>query len=261
MRSFSVANNIFIKDLFSNINSINYWLYKVDDYEFYVPNYGYLLLVDSRFLDIENYPTINGNYDNHLQLINGNEQKFKMPFIGNNDPNWYAGDITQVDNFNTIFKNVINELLTEQVLTNAYSNEIGNKLSAINNDLNANANMELKDILGKHFGELLHNRIGTSILKSEKDNLPFGVTSDITPGKLIVYQKRYDEYYWGVIVGNEDANGKVDIMTRDSNNRPVVSNEFVSNILHYPSNLSVEQNKVNNVKLTPDGLLETYSLE
>jgi hypothetical protein len=259
IRSFSVANNIFIKDLFSNINSINYWLYKVDDYEFYVPNYGYLLLVDSRFLDIVNYPTINGNYDNHLQLINGDEQKFKMPFIGNNDPNWYAGDTTQLDNFNIIFKNVINELLTEQVLTNAYSNEIGNKLNAINNDLIAN--MELKNILGKHFGELLHNRIGTSILKSEKDNLPFGVTSDITPGKLIVYQKRYDEYYWGVIVGNEDANGKVDIMTRDATNRPLVSNEFVSNILHYPSNLSVEQNKVNNLKLTPDGLLETYSLE
>ena len=182
-----------------------------------------------------------------------------MPFIGNNVQNWYAGDTTQVDDFNTIFKNVINELLTEPVLTNAYSNEIRNKLRAINNDLNPN--MELKDILGKHFGELLHNRIGTSILKSEKDNLPFGVTSDITPGKLIVYQKRYDEYYWGVIVGNEDVNGKVDIMTRDGNNRPLVSNEFVSNILHYPSNLSVEQNKVNNVKLTPDGLLETYSLE
>ena len=119
---------------------------------------------------------------------------------------------------------------------------IQTKINQIDTDLQND--LQLKDILGKHFPELLHNRIGTPLLKSERDNLSFGITSDITPGKLVAYQKRYDEYYWGVIV-EEETNGKVKVATRDFNGNITIDHngQFVSNLTSYPSNIHVEQDK------------------
>ena len=45
--------NFFIKDL--NIKNINsYWIYNVGGVDFYIPNYGYLLLVDHSYSNDEN---------------------------------------------------------------------------------------------------------------------------------------------------------------------------------------------------------------
>lgn len=268
MRNFSLKNNIFIKDLFSNSNSVHYWLYKIDDYDFYVPNYGYLLLVDSRFVDVVDYSFILDK-DDYLKEESGKKQIFKITEIGKNSNSLrYRGYITNLDasiladgtldSFKDIVRKLIDELTTGDIV-NSMSDYIKNKLTNLRTEL-GNSNLKLKQLLGKHFGDLLHNRIGTQLLKSERDNLSFGVTSDITPGKLVVYQERFDEYRWGVIVGEEE-NGKVAIMSRDNNNKPNERNEFVSNVFSYPHTLNVEQDKNNNVKLTPDGLLETYRLE
>lgn len=247
MRNFSISNNVFIKDLFMNTNSINYWLYKIGEYNFYVPNYGYLLLIDSRYVDVN---TTNNLID-YTEFEN-QQQKFKI----NNLRGLVSGDLTGILDMKDVIRDVLNELLSTP-LFDSMSTNIQNKVTNIQFEL---ATKNLIEIIGKHFGELLNNRIGTPILKSEKDNLPIGVSSDITQGKMVVYQKRYDEYYWGVIVGDEEG-GKVNVMTRDDSNNPVVSNQFVSNLITYPKHLRVEQDKNNNVKLTPDGLLETYTLE
>ena len=270
IRNFSLKNNIFIKDLFSNSNSVHYWLYKVDDYNFYVPNYGYLLLVDSRFVDVVDYSSIPDKND-YLKEESGKQQIFKIPQIGKingllrtgyvNDSNTAIGmPQGTIENFKNVTSELIDSLINGNI-QNSMSDNIKTKLLDLQTDLNSpDHNHNLKQLLGKHFGELLNNRIGTPILKSEKDNLPLGVSSDITPGKMVIYQKRYDEYYWGVIVG-EEKEGKVDIMTRDNSNKPVVLPQFVSNLISYPKHLRVDQDKNNNVKLTPDGLLETYRLE
>jgi len=61
-RDFSLANNVFIKDL--NVDpasgGIGHWKYRINGIDFYVPNYGYLVLIDS------SYPEANmdGEVDN-----------------------------------------------------------------------------------------------------------------------------------------------------------------------------------------------------
>jgi len=50
-RNFTIQRNVFIKDLFVNTN-IGYWIYKIDDVEYYVPNYGYIVVIDSSYDDI-----------------------------------------------------------------------------------------------------------------------------------------------------------------------------------------------------------------
>lgn len=51
-RDFSLENNVYIKDLNVESNStsnIGYWKYRVNNVDYYVPNYGYLVMIDSRF--------------------------------------------------------------------------------------------------------------------------------------------------------------------------------------------------------------------
>lgn len=53
-RNFSLQNNVFIKDLnveTGNSGNNGYWKYRVKGIDFYVPNYGYLLMIDSSFPD------------------------------------------------------------------------------------------------------------------------------------------------------------------------------------------------------------------
>ena len=53
MERFSLENNIYIKDIFSDPNAVGSWIYKVDNVEYYVPNFGYILMIDSKYADIE----------------------------------------------------------------------------------------------------------------------------------------------------------------------------------------------------------------
>ena len=60
---------------FSN-PSIGHWIYKVGDIEFYIPNYGHVLVFDSRYVDIHNEliecedPCDDGDYTKcHLKFL------------------------------------------------------------------------------------------------------------------------------------------------------------------------------------------------
>jgi hypothetical protein len=64
-RDFSLENNVYIKDLNAEANStsnIGYWKYRVNNIDYYVPNYGYLLMIDSRF------PEFNMDEDDTVSL-------------------------------------------------------------------------------------------------------------------------------------------------------------------------------------------------
>ena len=53
IRDFSIENNVFIKDLFANSNNLGHWEYRVGDVNFYVPNFGYLVLIDTRYKTVD----------------------------------------------------------------------------------------------------------------------------------------------------------------------------------------------------------------
>jgi hypothetical protein len=57
--NFSVTNNVFIKDLYKHPSETKHWIFKVNGVEYYVPNYGHLIVIDSRYTDIlPKIPTI-----------------------------------------------------------------------------------------------------------------------------------------------------------------------------------------------------------
>ena len=53
LKNFSIENNVYIKDIFTDPNAVGSWIYKVDNIEYYVPNFGYILMLDSKYADID----------------------------------------------------------------------------------------------------------------------------------------------------------------------------------------------------------------
>jgi hypothetical protein len=77
IENFSLENNIFIKDIFTDYNSIGSWIYKVDGINYYIPNYGYILMIDSKFSDVEINKAVNSDttksINDNLNSINLND--------------------------------------------------------------------------------------------------------------------------------------------------------------------------------------------
>ena len=71
----SLQDNFYIKDL--NIKNINsYWIYNIDGIDFYIPNYGYLLLIDHSYKNNNEYKII-------AKQFNDNSVDIKNCFINN----------------------------------------------------------------------------------------------------------------------------------------------------------------------------------
>jgi hypothetical protein len=61
---FALKNNVYIKDLRHDGQNVGIWKYIYNGIEYYVPNYGYLLLIDSNFAEIQsNWNPLKKNYD------------------------------------------------------------------------------------------------------------------------------------------------------------------------------------------------------
>ena len=73
----------------------------------------------------------------------------------------------------------------------------------------------------------------------------------------MAYQERFDEYKWGMIVGNSDNDpNKVRIIKKNH----IVKEDFIGNLTSYPKAIIVDQDKDSNVDLTSKGRLESYKL-
>jgi hypothetical protein len=248
-RNFSLENNVFIKDLFANQTNVGHWKYIVDDMDFYVPNFGYLLMIDSRFTDVKD----NLNVLSKQQLLNG-EMEYKLlsdnlfTVNGTNRPVSLSSKVYEQ------FKQIFNEnIFTE--LNNKYNitippDEIIELVRRISQDKNQN----IRDFLYNHFQMFLNNRIGTLLTMSEKSSLSLNVLPKYRKGKMVVYQSRYDEYRWAIYI--EDNDKKKTILTKDDDNRYVTKQVFTHSLIDY--NDTIIQTSKDNYKLNEDSLIETY---
>ena len=187
---FSMENNFFVKDLYSNPEKRGHWIYKVDQYEFYVPNYGYLLMFDSKYVDIEEYEG-NARYNNNR---NDTDQQFKInsdTLYGNaRDKNNYpAGNIYKNLILND-FKRIINpdnfNINLEKIGGEKPDQTIIDLLRRLHNE---NGLVNIRDYLGKYFPEMLNNRIGTLLSKEEKENLLLIRNLNFRVGELVAYDE------------------------------------------------------------------------
>jgi hypothetical protein len=249
MENFSLENNIFIKDIFTDYNSIGSWIYRVNNVNYYIPNYGYVLMVDSKYSDIDT----SEEKDEQQFKIYGKIYKKNSIY---NDPNKRKQKL--IDQF----KNVINPDNFRHKLVVDGGGHIDKVIDNLLEDL-YNATNSIKDIsslIPIYFSEFVHNRVGTLLLKSEKDNINKLSRPNFynNRGKLMVYQRRFDEYEWAIFLEDLSESRKK-IITNDSIS-PIIE-VFSGSLFGYPDNEIIVPETKNNLKYDENNIYETYNLD
>jgi len=207
--NFSLKNNFFIKEVQTESTSQLCWLYKANNIEYYIPNYGYVLAIDSNYSDITDLK------DTIQFKINGKAYNDYNP--------------TYIKESLKIFMNADNWNLEEnKVLINTeLSDDVKNLMKKISEQLEINS---IIGVLPECFPQFFNNKFGKLITRAEKENFSILNKPIYKSGSLMIRQKRYDEYDWVIYMGDKD-NKKI-IKTIDG-----TKEVFGASLFSYPENI------------------------
>ena len=238
----SLEDNIYVKDVFTDSNSIGSWKYISDNMEFYIPNYGSIVVFDSKYKDVSEVSLVK-KYKVYGKMYKNNGD-LDIKTIPNLVLSQYL-EILNPDNFTQKFK--LNGGLTPD-------QSILDLLTRISSFKASN----IKDFLPEFFKEFLHNRIGTLLMKSEKENINILSRPNFNKGNIMVWRKRSEEFIWVVYKGVDPTNSlKHIIMTKDENDNYVDVSVFQTSLSSYPEVLKPD----NNGAFKYDNIFEIYSMD
>jgi len=238
--TFSLENNIFIKDVQTDGTGKSCWVYKINNIDYYVPNYGYLLVIDSNYADIKDYKK--------TDLM-----KFKI--YGN----IYKDINSGLTNFNNLLQPKLLSILENT--GNSFVHENGNQLddtiktliSNIHNSIQVNSNFI--DAIPLHFKEYVHNKVGTLLSKFEKENFSLFNKPSYVDGSLMIRQRRFDEYEWVIYLGTEGNKKKILTRSKEIINRTKEKDSLIEDLV-FPSTLYSYFEKILPEEIN---IIETYS--
>jgi len=246
----SLEDNVYIKDLYADGTTIGYWIYMIDGISYYVPNYGYLVMIDSNFKDI--VPTV------RAQERSGREYKiYSSKEIFDKPVN--ATDVFECSYQN--YRNIINtNTFTKEHTKNGVMRPPDEVISFIQEMMNDNEK-DIAKIIANRFGRLMNNRIGTFLKKPDETNNLRAVTGAFASGEMAVQTIDNDTYKWVMVMSDVDDNGNVQIMDRDDASKNAFYKKTISksNLQQYSQSEKIVQNTVEpNVIFNEANLLETY---
>jgi hypothetical protein len=222
---FSLKNNVYIKDLRHDGQNVGIWKYIFNGVEYYVPNYGYLLLIDSNYAEImNNWDQLKPGYDptkiifriksTLLNDKNTNGEIYKLclermseSFKSNNFSREFTnyGGIAPTDSFLASLDLIVSEI---DGIKNKYFSPSVIWSQTVENNL-------IKDIRDLPISltkincfNMIHSRIGTAIKDQEKSYL--SDTFDFTNTKIgsIVVRKISSTFNtFGIYLGNDSLSG------------------------------------------------------
>jgi hypothetical protein len=255
--NFDIESNVFIKDISAHTNTSKYWKYKIDGFEYYIPNYGYLLQIDSNYGDI----------DNEYVLLSQKTKKYKIyseNIYGKHNGKFTEHDDIKKECFN-IFKKIINPNIFSmnflQIGGTKPNDDIINLLLKINNDAITNNNIDIEHYIRTHMSKFLNNRIGTFVKENEFNNIRSGIPREFKRGQIIAYLIEYNTYKFALYLSEDSTStGKTLIVYKDNiNNLNMEIISVPSGNLFYYSDYNIVQNyKAGEVIFSSESLLETY---
>jgi hypothetical protein len=252
----SLEKNFFIKDLNIDKHNPSYWIYNIDSIDYYVPNYGYLVLFDSKYSDID------------IENLKNNNFKYKINsskiFSTENDIYHECNSITACEDkykleiFNKFKKiiepNEFNNIVKTKCGIKDLDNEVIKLLKTIYDERDNNIYKKFINC----FPDYLHNRIGTFLLKSEQElvNILYRPNFPNSKGKLIIWQERFGIYKWVVYDSIKNiTTGQHTIYTKKNN---ILIQEVVhaSTLYGYPSDEVVQPDLISGNQITDQFIYE-----
>lgn len=243
-KKLSLENNFFIKDLYSNNEKRDHWIYKVNGIDFYIPNYGYLLMFDSRYVDL---------FDHDVKTIGEKT----------NDSSEFKINSTKLyNNTNDLNEEQIKEEIyySFKIVIGNFSNSLskfggikpdGEVVSLLEN-IYSNDEKDISKYLLEHFKMFLHNRNGTRLTNDEMQiisNIPNNI---FKKGELVVYRKNNTTFEWAIYI-EENENRKHIIVCNEDN-----FEVFYNDLKKIPSSETIKQN-YKGILLDSENTIEVYN--
>ena len=200
--SITLEDNFYIKDLLVESSNIGSWVYNINGIDYYIPNYGYIVLFDSKYSDHKTSSSL---------LPTSSNTNYKINSI----------NIFNTDNNSIISDNIIKqmrELLSQNTFGHTFKVNGGTPPSSIiinNIERKINQYMikysshNIKDLFIECFPEYLNNKIGKYLTKSEIDKVSYGSTAHtlLRIGDIVPYNIGFNEFKWVIITQIETTPG------------------------------------------------------
>ena len=252
----NLNDNFYIKDIKITPNTIGSWVYIVNDISYYIPNYGHILMFDSKYNDINSYhdktkPKFKINSSKIFNESGDNKEQIHSQFKEIIDPDKF-NHLAKINGINTLDDDVLNLLRN---LYDAINDGKTTIISLFNNPL--------------YFGCFLHNRIGTKLSKSEIDNINLHLTSKLNPGELCIHRNK-GEYYWAIYLGESKKTNQDPVQYPLLNQHDIIIKDDINNtyeiksknrvlIQSYNSIDKILPESKNNMRYDNDYIYETYN--
>lgn len=259
--NFSVIDNIYIQDTKAHSNNTMHWKYIINGVEYYVPNYGFVVLIDSNFKDIKSEYSTHPPKDKVYKIISSIYDDIDNDVIANKD-------LVQANSVQAFLNTINSNVFTNSFVTNGGTKppeDILRMLSNINNDVNnmfrLDKNMKISDIIFRHANFFLNNRIGTILKYEEIASIQKTNTDKFVPGQIIVREFKNDTYDFVLFKEySDDKSARIltDLRTNVNKKQLVEIVVDSASIYHYSIYDKINQDYVNKINFNEEHLLETY---
>lgn len=259
-REMSLERSVFICDIYYDVGNTGYWKYIVDNVEYYIPNRGFIVMLDSCFSDLYDVYSIKNLLDLDFEKLDKTEN-FKILsnklFENNNEGN-NENDIKKLIKQGLI--DMLDPMNLKRIVTHLRiikpEEEVFELLGNIVNTLKQD-DKSIKDAIFENMGMFLHNRVGSQLTVGERDKLSVVPNRNFKQGTLVVYEERFDEYRWAIYYKKSETLNKHWIMIKDGDEYKK-KEVFLSTIRSYSDNLKIQDSVDFNSSY--ENLLEEYKL-
>jgi hypothetical protein len=258
IRNFRLDRNVFVKDIESHSKATTYWRYRIEGIDYYVPNYGYLLMIDTNYRDFDN------DIDCDKEADPDRVRKLDGRFV---NTSMLPAEIT-----NAIFE-MFREVMSPNTFDRDFVNDDGIKppaeilqlMSRIKKDADRKEKVMISDYIRTHMTMFLHNRVGSLLAGDEPQKLMEGAVREFKPGELAVMKDRDNSDRFVIYVMSGDgADGDRDvarIITKDGMDdkaNVIEKNVPVSSLMKYSTANPPDQTFDPQKSSLNDEPIETY---
>jgi hypothetical protein len=246
MRNMTIEDNVYIKDLQTGGKARGYWKYIIDGISYYVPNYGYVVYIDSNFKDIfppgRTFEKCKREYKIYTNNIIG--KKYRMQDIHRK----------VFENY----RNIINTNAFTKEHTQNNVNKPPEKIIKLLNVMMEDPETNLGKVISKYFCPLMNNRIGTLLKDTEVPHIR-EISRQFKRGEMAIEVVEEQIYKWCLFLESK-KDGIVEIITKEKPDTSdfITKDVRIETLKQYSSSETVEQTSTESVNLSEEQLLETY---
>lgn len=267
--NFTIEDNVYIKDTKDGLqvtgNPKSYWKYVVNGIDYYVPNCGYLVMIDSNYKDIDN----NGfSVSGKMKSKKDKYKIFGHIFIENDEENEEELEKKHSLIFNSCF-DAFKNVISPNTFGPKFKNNNGipppesvlKILKDIQKEILSNKTKDIGYYIREFMTRFVNNRVGTLLQDEEIENVMEEDTTPIKKGDICVHKKENRKYIFVLHMGDATKPNQVRILTKTQKGGNYVPMEVSKHdLLNYSKYSDVQQNFKGGVTLTDEDLLEIYTI-